>query len=1070
LTFKERVKEQRRDHSHRQVSLETVTSHKDNRFSEAFNMDIRKNTEEQDQNLDEESNKNEEPRDKEEKGNSELSGSGEVAFRSSEPPSSPGAGRGTSDEASQGENPSLEPSLRVDSSSLSSSRKTRTISKSRYARPATAPGAVAASSSGSEVMVGAIASKSDFLDARIAAKIQASSGTNSSSLESDAMEKTRASVGRRVGVGAFASTTGKPLKGDSINKSTTPSLGSRTVVGAVASKSRAPSKFDSVTDPTTTASVSSEPRVVLGAVASRFRAPSKFDSVTDPTTTASVSSEPRVVLGAVASRFRAPSKFDSVTNPTTTATATSSSESEVMVGAIASKSDFLDARIAAKVQASSGGAGRTVLGAVASLGPLPSKMDCAIVNPTAIASTIGTTMVSSASEFGMSADFSNTSDLTSLATDVAAKIQASNGRRSGVGAITSTGPEFSKEGKDGTLQDKTLHERTVYENDNLLRTLEVDMAAKSQIGGNVRIINPPDTKKGEGGNPPMEQPTTKPYRSDKDMSVPEKWYDEDANGGTGGNDIHSPHDDSAYNEYGTTGPATGMMADADPATTPLINYGDAVDLGDHGIEAYMAEEKKVFDAVGVLTLKSKEEEELEEKHKFRKYLLLGVIALILVAVAIVTPVAVIFGKVEPSLAPSVAPSVTLSLAPSTTRLAETVDYLSENLNLLPDDFRLDNEASPQYLAADWIANEDESSPEVGTNQFLQRYILAVFYFSTGGDETWEDCHRNDPRCTVGFSWLRGSQPECKWYGVRCDEPGKVTRILIGQATPLGNGLVGTIPSELGQLSLLTALTLVGGIFKGGKLRGTIPSELGLLSQMNSIYIQAHKLTGTIPKELTKNKPNLEMLAITNNRLNGTLPTNLVGSTILRDLQFHGNKLTGTIPELYGTFTSLDNLELSHNRLNGTIPENLYNLSLLAQLSLDNNKFSGRISTRIAQLVNLKIIEARDNLLTGSIPTTLFTMPNLAAVRIDNNALNGSLSEDIALLNETLKIFEANNNNFSGQFPLAAFESMGYLRELKLHSTNLIGNASQILCNKPTLKNLTVPLTVDCEKSCCDLQI
>ena len=59
-----------------------------------------------------------------------------------------------------------------------------------------------------------------------------------------------------------------------------------------------------------------------------------------------------------------------------------------------------------------------------------------------------------------------------------------------------------------------------------------------------------------------------------------------------------------------------------------------------------------------------------------------------------------------------------------------------------------------------------------------------------------------------------------------------------------NGLNGTIPSELGNLSNLTYLHL-----GSNSLTGTIPSELGNLTKLTAIYLYSNALTGTIPSEL-----------------------------------------------------------------------------------------------------------------------------------------------------------------------------------------------------------------------------
>jgi len=819
---------------------------------------------------------------------------------------------------------------------------------------------------------------------------------------------------------------------------------------------------------------------MVGAMAQKSRAPTKEDFVANPT--ARVSSG-GVVLGAVAQQSRAPTKADSVATPSSSVVgAVQSSVSVTSASTSISRSGLsrMEADVAAKIQAAGGrstsGPTQTILGASASAGPLPSLMTGCTVAPSMMFVPPGTT-----NAIDRKIQENNPAvvkGLTSLANDVAAKIQAASNNNI-----------YGSEKNNSSLQDETtLQERMVSENDSTLRTLESDMAAKSQsrnLGANVQILNPAtddyDNKvkqltTEQNQHQPLEQPSEiNPYQGGKD--VPEKWYDESGNDGSGNNDLNLPQNNAMPDVHGdyNDGAAVGLMPNDDGALmTPLTAQGDA-------FEAYVAD-KKVFEATGILALPGKEEEEREEKKKLRKYMLYGVLALLLIAAVIIVPIAVVFGKPKTTEAPSAAPTVVESMAPSHYRMGDAVEFIAKELydnNM--DFFDSENRESPQYLAADWIANVDPMYqkiwgwPEINTTQFLQRYILAVFYFSTGGD-TWKNCKRNDPRCTTGFGWMqekgsggRNGRDECKWMGIRCDIPGKITRILIGESAPLGNNLVGTIPSELGQLSLLSSITLVGGIFSGGKLRGTIPSELGLLTNLKSVYIQAHRLTGTIPEELTQNKTNLEMFAITRNRLIGTLPTNLVDSPKLQNLQFHGNRMNGTIPELYGQFTRLDNLELNQNQFTGTIPNKFYDLPLLVQLSLNNNDLRGSISTHISQLTDIRIIEMGDNQLTGTIPSTLYTMPNLAVVRIAGNELTGTLSEDIAMLNETLQIFIAHSNNLTGTFPLEAFESIPALRELELHNTKLVGNVSAALCESRTMRNLTVPKTVTCENKCCDIQ-
>ena len=61
-----------------------------------------------------------------------------------------------------------------------------------------------------------------------------------------------------------------------------------------------------------------------------------------------------------------------------------------------------------------------------------------------------------------------------------------------------------------------------------------------------------------------------------------------------------------------------------------------------------------------------------------------------------------------------------------------------------------------------------------------------------------------------------------------------------------NGLSGTIPPELGNLTRLDILLL-----NGNELSGTISSELGNLTLLEYLYLSENQLSGTIPPELGK---------------------------------------------------------------------------------------------------------------------------------------------------------------------------------------------------------------------------
>lgn len=107
-----------------------------------------------------------------------------------------------------------------------------------------------------------------------------------------------------------------------------------------------------------------------------------------------------------------------------------------------------------------------------------------------------------------------------------------------------------------------------------------------------------------------------------------------------------------------------------------------------------------------------------------------------------------------------------------------LDIFLDNAISSEEDLR--NPLSPQYKALSWLVLTDPEQVDVGTEQFIQRYALAVLYYS------W-----NGPRWTRSLNFL-SPQHECGWYsyetndhgeppqafGVSCDEQLRVRSLMM----------------------------------------------------------------------------------------------------------------------------------------------------------------------------------------------------------------------------------------------------------------------------------------------------
>ena len=146
------------------------------------------------------------------------------------------------------------------------------------------------------------------------------------------------------------------------------------------------------------------------------------------------------------------------------------------------------------------------------------------------------------------------------------------------------------------------------------------------------------------------------------------------------------------------------------------------------------------------------------------------------------------------------------------------------------------------------------------------------------------------------------------------------------------------------------------------LTGSIPSEMGALSLATRIELGKNQLTGTLPKEM------------------GNLKS-------LTRLLFEKNKFTGTLPEAIGDINSLDVLWLNENSFTGTLPTSIYKMSQLQSIDISSNRFTGSISDAFWDLPFISVSTANlvlldDNDLTGTVPDE-FCAKDLFDFKIDN---------------------------------------------------------------------------------------
>ena len=364
---------------------------------------------------------------------------------------------------------------------------------------------------------------------------------------------------------------------------------------------------------------------------------------------------------------------------------------------------------------------------------------------------------------------------------------------------------------------------------------------------------------------------------------------------------------------------------------------------------------------------------------------------------------------------------------------------------LPDGGKsLDEEGSPQSAALDWLIND----PLVYTyddEKISIRFVLATFYYSTGGDK-W----------TTNHLWL-SDLDECLWYTSSsespCTEGGRYSRLILTD-----NNLEGIIPDELSLLSNSLINLDLDGTFKG-----EIPLNIGDLNKLTTLRLSGRALSGEIPNSLYT-LSNLSSLDLGQNILQGKLSGAIAIMSSLTSLSLMSNQFTGAIPREIGQLTELRNLNVDDNYFNSVSHENLGRLTKLEMLSMRNNALKGSLPATIGDsLRNLRGLFLNNNAFTGTIPDSYGNLSRLATgLDLSSNRLTGRVPESLGQLS-LLKNLLVRDNALSGTVPLS-WGKLSILHTLRLDSTNLEGSMPTEVCNN--FNEAFSSFYVDCWKLDC----
>jgi hypothetical protein len=202
-------------------------------------------------------------------------------------------------------------------------------------------------------------------------------------------------------------------------------------------------------------------------------------------------------------------------------------------------------------------------------------------------------------------------------------------------------------------------------------------------------------------------------------------------------------------------------------------------------------------------------------------------------------------------------------------------------------------ASPQSQALAWLQDDPiTQTPGRSTRTVLERYALAVFYYSTSGPSWRVDFLSRDDACT----WNRGT----------VDTTGK---------TPLQLLRV----DIYGMYCALDGESIDVLVLMDNNLAGPLPWEFFLLSNLGYVNMNLNSFSGTFPAQIS-NLTNLEVFVVGDNSFTGTLPTSIGQLSKLSYFHTYNNLLTGMVPSELGEISSLESVYFDGNSYTGSVEE------------------------------------------------------------------------------------------------------------------------------------------------------
>ena len=401
--------------------------------------------------------------------------------------------------------------------------------------------------------------------------------------------------------------------------------------------------------------------------------------------------------------------------------------------------------------------------------------------------------------------------------------------------------------------------------------------------------------------------------------------------------------------------------------------------------------------------------------------------------------------------------------------------------------------SAQFAALLWLVREDPRHMDPYSPLLLQRYGLAVLWFSTTKNnyyhvsEEYLSAQDENGRNLEGQEdmgkwfehddWL-SELGVCGWTGIECyphdnglnhdgNNDGDVMSIDLRRNNLRGafpsdvfrtlpylkaldlsdNALAGTISEDIGMMKNLEVFN-----FTANNIVGSLPDSIGDMSHLKVFHMSFNKLDNTIPYSIYKLEK-LRALDLSRNSLVATIPHEIGALKDMNYLNLAYNDLEGPLPHELNNLQSLVELDVSHNKLQSSLPKEIGFLTYLRSLNLSHNEFKGSIPTEFSKLAELDVLNLSNNHFTGLFPTWLTQLNGLKELDISNNGIKGEIPRSIADM-KNLKILNLAGNDIVGMIP-PELGSLFKLEQISLETNELVGGVPDQLGELTSLRKLAL---------------